>query len=371
MYIDLDRFKMVNDVLGHGAGDQVLVACARGCQRAAGDYAPSRASAATSSSPSRTWTRKPMRRTTSPRASPRRSPTPSALGDEEFAITASVGLACAPEHGEHPETLLNHADAAMYDAKRRGRSTWQALHPELARRAHEHAQIETQLRARSTTTSSTCVYQPVVALADGSVVGAEALIRWRHRSLGELLPDQFIAQAETTGDIVRIGNWVIRERAGRWAEWRRAGQCRSSSVAVNVSTASSSATSCRRRSRRARRRAPARLGAGARGDRARADRGRARHLGELRCAARARRRPGDRRLRRGLQRAQLPAAAADPGLKLSRSFLEGVPDNASDVAICEAVAGIARCSGCRPCARGLVETRASSALFLLRLGVAL
>jgi diguanylate cyclase (GGDEF)-like protein/PAS domain S-box-containing protein len=369
LYIDLDRFKMVNDVLGHGAGDQVLVGVARRLQRAAGDYAVLARIGGDEFLAIMDMDAQPLPpeelagRITSTFVESFR------VLNEDFSITASVGLALAPEHGEHPETLLNNADAAMYDAKRRGRSTWEKYTPRLARRQHEHVQIESQLRRALDNDEFHLVYQPVVALADGRVVGAEALIRWRHRTLGELLPDQFIAQAETTGDIVRIGAWVIREACRQMAEWREAG-VPIARVAVNVSYRQFL------------------------GD----------ELPQIVEAALAEGRlPGDA-LELEVTERVLIEDAPDiwasfdalrslgvglviddfgegysalnylrrlpiQGLKLSRSFLEGVPDNASDVAICEAVAAIARSLGLSVVAEG-VETE-DQRLFLMRLGVTL
>ena len=228
-------------------------------------------------------------------------------------------------------------------------------------------QVEAQLRRALDNDEFHLVYQPVVTLCDGRAIGAEALIRWRHRTLGELTPDQFIPQAETTGDIVRIGAWVVREACRQMREWRDAGVA-IDHVAVNVSYRQ--------------------------------------FLGEelpqvVEAALGASRLPGSalelevtervliedapdiwasfdalRSLGAGLviddfgegysalnYLRRLPIQ----GLKLSRSFLEGVPGNASDVAICQAVTGIAQSLGLSLVAEG-VETEAQRA-FLLHLGV--
>jgi EAL domain-containing protein (putative c-di-GMP-specific phosphodiesterase class I) len=255
----------------------------------------------------------------------------------------------------------------MYDAKRRGRSTWQRYSPRLARRAQDHPQVEAQLRRALDNEEFHLVYQPVVALADGRVLGAEALIRWRHRTLGELLPDQFIPQAETTGDIVRIGAWVVREACRQMHAWREAG-LPLGYVAVNVSYRQ--------------------------------------FLGEelpqiVEATLGEHRLPGDALELEVTERVLIEdapdiwasfdalralgvALVIDDfgegysalnylrrlpiqGLKLSRSFLEGVPGNASDVAICQAVAGIARSLELTVVAEG-IETEAQRA-FLVHLGV--
>ncbi|MGH8030133.1 MAG: putative bifunctional diguanylate cyclase/phosphodiesterase, partial [Arenimonas sp.] len=369
LYIDLDRFKMVNDVLGHSAGDHVLVGVARRLLRAAGDFATLARIGGDEFLAIQDMDTHPLPPEELAALITAAFAESFRVAEEDFAISASVGLACAPEHGDHPETLLNHADAAMYEAKRSGRSTWQRFNPHLARRQHEHVQVESQLRKALENDEFHLVYQPVVDLADGRVTGAEALIRWRHRTLGELSPDSFIPQAETTGDIVRIGAWVIREACRQMAQWRELG-VPIARVAVNVSYRQ--------------------------------------FLGDelpkiVEAALAAGRLPGNA-LELEVTERVLIEDAPDiwasfdalrslgvglviddfgegysalnylrrlpiQGLKLSRSFLEGVPDNASDVAICEAICAIARSLGLTVVAEG-VETDAQR-LFLLRLGVTL
>ena len=153
---------------------------------------------------------------------------------EEFSITASVGIAQYPQDGATIQQLINHADAAMFDAKRRGRNNWQAFTPALARKLTDRLLIETQLRRALDNQEFYLRYQPQVDLVSGKVVAAEALIRWRNRMLGELAPDLFISHAENTGDIVRIGAWVIHESCRQLRAWRDAGLA-IPRIAVNVS----------------------------------------------------------------------------------------------------------------------------------------
>ncbi len=145
---------------------------------------------------------------------------------EEFSINASVGIAQYPQDGATTQQLINHADAAMFDAKRRGRNSWQAFTPALARKLTDRLLIETQLRRALDNQEFYLVFQPQVDLHTGQVIAAEALIRWRDRMLGELAPDLFISHAENTGEILRIGAFVIREACRQLRVWR---------IAVNVS----------------------------------------------------------------------------------------------------------------------------------------
>ena len=122
----------------------------------------------------------------------------------------------------------------MFEAKRRGRNTWQSFSPELARSLTERLLIETQLRRALDNDEFHLVYQPQVDLASGRIVGVEALLRWRNRVLGEPAPCVFIAHAENTGDIVRIGAWVLDQACRQVRAWRDAGIA-IPRLAVNVS----------------------------------------------------------------------------------------------------------------------------------------
>jgi diguanylate cyclase (GGDEF)-like protein/PAS domain S-box-containing protein len=234
LYVDLDRFKVINDLLGHAAGDALLAAAGLRLQEAAGEYgmvarfggdeflvlmpqtlrgvAPMALAEHIAQVFSRTFE----------------------YGGEEFTLTASIGLARYPDDGVTRQQLINNADAAMTDAKRRGRNTWQRFNPALAQLQSERLLIETQLRRALDNQEFHLVYQPQVDMRDGSVRSAEALLRWRNRVLGDMLPDRFINHAETTGDIVRIGAWVVREACRQLREWRRNG-LDLPRIAVNVS----------------------------------------------------------------------------------------------------------------------------------------
>ncbi|MBI2398252.1 MAG: EAL domain-containing protein [Xanthomonadales bacterium] len=234
LYVDLDRFKVINDLLGHAAGDGLLVAAAqrlRTCvgantllARFGGDEFMAMIAPCADESVAREMA---MRVT-------RAFAEPFPHSGEEFSITASVGIAHYPQDGATIQQLINHADAAMFDAKRRGRNNWQAFSPALARTLTDRLLIETQLRRALDNQEFHLCYQPQVDLRSGRVTAAEALLRWRNRVLGPMAPDLFITHAENTGDIVRIGAWVIREACRQLRSWRDAGLA-VPRVAVNVS----------------------------------------------------------------------------------------------------------------------------------------
>lgn len=367
VYIDLDRFKLVNDLLGHAAGDQLLVNAARRLEGCIGEHdilarfggdeflvlADTREDPAAAEALAARITK--------------------AFGDsfryagEEFTITTSVGLARYPEHGATVQQLVNNADAAMYDAKRRGRNTWQTFTPELARQQHDRVQVEAQLRRALENEEFRLVFQPLVNLADGRVRSAEALIRWRNPALGELSPDLFITHAETTGDIVRIGAWVIQSACRQMAAWRKAGLA-PARMAVNVSYRQfltedlvPLVAQCLQEND-----LPG-------------------ELLELEFTERVliEDAPDTHRTFEGLRQLGVVLTIDDfgegysalnylrrlpiHGLKLAQAFLQGVPGNESDAAICQAVAGIAQALGLDLVAEG-VESSAQRD-FLLGLGV--
>ncbi|MDG6347580.1 EAL domain-containing protein [Luteimonas sp. 8-5] len=367
LYIDLDRFKVVNDVLGHGAGDELLISAARRIARAVRDegliarfggdeFLVVCGIGDDSSRPERIA-----------------DAILDAFGDsfrfdnEEFAITASIGIARTPADGDAVQALIQNADTAMYDSKRRIRNGWQAYSPALAHSQQERHRVEAHLRRAAENNEFHLVYQPQVDLASGRVVAAEALIRWENDQLGEMRPDHFIAHAEITGDIVRIGGWVLREACRQVRQWVDDGRG-PIRVAVNVSYRQF-------------------LG----DDLAGTVRGLLHEFGlpgaalELEFTERVliEDAPDTQRTFAALRDLGVMLTIDDfgegysalnylrrlpiHGLKLSHMFLQGVPHNESDVAVCQAVCGIARSLGLSLVAEG-VEHEAQRR-FLLELGV--
>jgi diguanylate cyclase (GGDEF)-like protein/PAS domain S-box-containing protein len=234
LYIDLDRFKVVNDLLGHAAGDRLLVSAAQRIVDAVpGNVRVARfggdeflALVPEAASDDAVWQIADAVHMAFAAAFHQ--------GGEEFVITPSIGIARHPQDGSEVQELLNHADVAMYEAKRRGRNNSQMFSPALAGQLRERLLIETQLKRAIDQNELKLVYQPKIALDSGRVAGAEALLRWTSRTLGELPPDTFIPIAETSGDIVRIGAWVLDQTCLQLRQWLDAGVA-IDHVAVNVS----------------------------------------------------------------------------------------------------------------------------------------
>lgn len=234
LHLDLDRFKVINDLLGHAAGDGLLVAAAQRLRESCPDdcllarfgsdeFMVLIARASTTEAVLK-----------QAEALANAFSRPFAHSGEEFSITVSIGIAFYPHDGATVQQLINHADAAMTEAKRRGRNTWQTFTPALARKLTDRLLIETQLRRALDNQEFYLHYQPQVDLRTGRIHGAEALLRWKSRILGELSPDLFIPHAETTGDIVPIGAWVIQEACRQLRAWKDAG-LGIDRIAVNVS----------------------------------------------------------------------------------------------------------------------------------------
>lgn len=240
-FIDLDRFKAVNDTLGHAIGDQLLAMVANRLRAVADRFTVEGE------------VRQPLIGRLSgdeftiffPAIANIRDADrigrgilfalsePFDLADQEVGIGASVGIAMRPEHGTTLTDLMRAADAAMYHAKGNGRGRAEHFSAQLATEIAERARLETDLRGAVEHDQFTLVYQPQISAADGRIVGAEALLRWQHPERGLCLPGSFIARAEETGLIVEIGEWVVESVANTIARWGKLGV--EQRMAVNIS----------------------------------------------------------------------------------------------------------------------------------------
>lgn len=233
MMLDLDRFKIVNDSLGHHAGDAVLKEIASRLHqvvrsidtvaRFGGDefvlvIGPSlpAANVAEIAERANEALRQPIR-----------------VGGVDLHVSSSIGIASYPADGRSAERLLAHADAAMYCAKHRGRNNYQCFAPGMDEQTLERTNLESELHQALRLQQLELYYQPKVDTATGDVRSAEALIRWRHPKRGLIPPAQFIPLAEECGLIHEIGAWVVREACRQCAAWQSAG-VPPLRVAVNV-----------------------------------------------------------------------------------------------------------------------------------------
>jgi PAS domain S-box-containing protein len=252
--LDVDLFKRINDTLGHGAGNELLVAVARRLSdvvrnadtlsRRDGEPASSRAlepgdpvarldgdefSLLITELAHYHDAAKVARRVLEELRKPFRA------GGQEVFITASIGVALFPLDGEDADTLLKNAGAAMHFAKEQGRDNYQFYSRAMNATALEKLSLESQLRRALERGEFTLNFQPKIGAASGRIVGLEALIRWQHPELGTISPTQFIPLAEETGLIVPIGDWVLREACRQNQAWRASGHP-PVHIAVNIAS---------------------------------------------------------------------------------------------------------------------------------------
>jgi diguanylate cyclase (GGDEF)-like protein len=234
LFLDLDNFKTVNDSMGHSAGDLLLCAVAQRLvaavrdsdtvSRQGGDEFLIILGGLTDNEAATTAAVKIIDQLS----------TPFDIAGVEVSTTCSLGIAMFPKDGVEVDSLLKHADLAMYRAKDAGRNAFRFFDAEMNNSVIEHLQLTTGIRQALRNNEFKLYYQPQFALSTGRIVGAEALIRWRHDSLGFIPPDKFIPVAEHSGLIHELGAWVLNEACSQAKHWQSVG-LGDLVIAVNVS----------------------------------------------------------------------------------------------------------------------------------------
>jgi diguanylate cyclase (GGDEF)-like protein/PAS domain S-box-containing protein len=234
LFLDIDRFKHVNDSLGHDVGDRLLIsvahrllACVRSSDtvsRQGGDEFVILLSEVAHAQDAALSAEKIILALAAPYR----------LDQHDIHITVSIGIATYPDDGVVAETLMKHADFAMYHAKESGRNNYQFFKPDMNASAMERQLLEGELRHAVDRHEFVLHYQPKVNLKTGAIVGVEALVRWRHPQRGLVPPADFIPIAEECGFVGTIGHWVLREACHQARLWQQAGLI-FGSIAVNIS----------------------------------------------------------------------------------------------------------------------------------------
>jgi len=236
LLLDLDDFKTVNDSLGHAAGDELLVAVAsrlRSCVRP-GDTLARLAGDEFAILLDELDDRDDV--TAVARRVGKRLEAPFEVDAMEIAVRASIGISLGQSPDDRPEDLMRDADVAMYAAKARGKGGYQVFEPHMRQAVVRRMELKADLRHALERGELQVHYQPYIKLADESIVGAEALLRWEHGDRGIIPPGDFVPLAEEMGLIVPIGRWVLGEACGQAVEWgRRWPELGPLTLSVNVS----------------------------------------------------------------------------------------------------------------------------------------
>ncbi|HEX6188214.1 MAG TPA: EAL domain-containing protein [Pyrinomonadaceae bacterium] len=237
LFLDLDRFKNVNDSLGHSIGDQLLIAMARRLEhciresdmvaRLGGDEFAILLDGLSDSGVATNMARRIQAKLESP----------FNLSGHEVFTTTSIGIAMSSTGYDHPEAMLRDADTAMYRAKAQGKACYEVFDKGMHARAVYLLQMENDLRRAIDREEFRVHYQPIVSLDTGQLAGFEALIRWQHPERGFVSPGDFISLAEDTGLIVPIGMWVLKEACQQLAKWQwQSHTTRNLFMSVNLSS---------------------------------------------------------------------------------------------------------------------------------------
>jgi diguanylate cyclase (GGDEF)-like protein/PAS domain S-box-containing protein len=238
MFVDLDRFKNINDSLGHHIGDQILAETARRLleatrasdtvSRHGGDEFVLLLPGATDANHLAQMADGLIKKLGAPHR----------IGGQELTVTPSIGLTIWPHDGEDLNSLVKNADLAMYHSKNEGRNQFSFFRAEMNQKVNERLSIENALRRALVRNRSrnefSLVYQPIFAIPSCKLIGVEALIRWCSEELGDVAPSRFIPVAEDSGLIIELGEWIAHEACAQLARWREAGLSHFP-VTINVS----------------------------------------------------------------------------------------------------------------------------------------
>ncbi|MDY7020025.1 MAG: EAL domain-containing protein [Cyanobacteriota bacterium] len=236
LFLNVDRFKVINDTLGHEAGDQLLIQLVnrlKTCVRTSDTFARLSADEFAILIGN---LRQPRNSVCVAERIQQALLLPFSLQDQKVFRTLSVGIALNDSTDITAETLLRNANIAMYQARNQGTGCYQVFEPKMNVDGKQYLQLETELRFALERQEFILHYQPLISLETGKIVGVEALIRWRHPRKDLLFPHEFMSVAKETGLIIPIGLWVIREACHQLKEWQQLGENSELTMGVNLSS---------------------------------------------------------------------------------------------------------------------------------------
>ncbi|MCB1306618.1 MAG: EAL domain-containing protein [Leptospiraceae bacterium] len=234
LFVDIDRFKMINDTLGHEAGDQLLREFARRLQRLLSELDTIARMGSDEFAILLDSVEDVAQVTHLMRDMINEFNAPLRIAGRDLFVTASTGIALYPDDGTDMHTLIKNADIAMFRAKDSGRNTYQFYSADMSERALERLNLENNLRRALERQEFRLHFQPQIDIRTGRMIGAEALLRWEHQELGLIAPDVFIPILEESGLIIAVGDWILHAACSRARVWQ-AVTGRSFRLSVNLS----------------------------------------------------------------------------------------------------------------------------------------
>ncbi len=235
IYVDLDGFKHVNDQFGHEAGDRLLTQVAANFKKIVRQTDSVARIGGDEFIVLITDIDRETTLITKIESLLREASSGLEFEGHRVKVSASIGVALYPEHGDNAETLLHHADQAMYQAKHHGKNTFRFFTEDINAKAHRQRELQDNLRRAMPNDEFTVFYQPIVDGRSGRVSSAEALLRWYSARLGQVFPDEFIPAAESAGLIPEMGCWVLKKALETGVDWNRQFDI-GLRIAVNAST---------------------------------------------------------------------------------------------------------------------------------------
>jgi diguanylate cyclase (GGDEF)-like protein len=221
IYVDLDGFKHVNDHFAHEAGDRLLTQVAANFKQIVRQTDSVARIGGDEFIVLITDIDRETTLITKIESLLNEASRPIEFDGHKISVSASIGIALYPDHGDNAETLLHHADQAMYQAKNHGKNTFRFFTEDINEKAHRQRELQDNLRRALPNDEFTVFYQPIVDGKTGHVASVEALLRWYSAELGQVFPDEFIPAAESAGLIPELGCWVLKKAVETGAEWNR------------------------------------------------------------------------------------------------------------------------------------------------------